>query len=265
MENLNEMMARQLKEIENLIAKSDKTLARLKDIPCKSIMVSKSKGNNQYYYVDWKTNKRIYIPKKEKRALQKVAQKDYELVVNKKLREQRKILIRFMEQYDNNDVTVVYSRMCEGRKELIVPVIEPDELYRERWLEESYEPLSFNDDTEFYSSNGTRVRSKSELIIANLLEQNDIPYKYEKPLVLKGIGQVRPDFICLNTKTRKEYIWEHFGMMDNASYANKNVEKINQYQQNGYYPGVNMITSFESSRQPISSKVVKGLIGEYLT
>ena len=51
---------------------------------------------------------------------------------------------------------------------------------------------------EFYSNSGVRVRSKSELIIANMLEKYGIPYRYEYPLLLNGNDLVRPDFLCLN-------------------------------------------------------------------
>ena len=75
---------------------------------------------------------------------------------------------------------------------------------------------------------------------------------------------MRPDFVCLNTRTRMEFIWEHFGMMDDQSYANKNIEKMNLYHQNGYYSGKNMIMTFETSTHPISSRVVTDMIEEYL-
>ena len=118
--------------------------------------------------------------------------------------------------------------------------------------------------TEFFSNDGIRVRSKSELIIANMLEQNGIPYRYEYPLMLKDMGTVRPDFTCLNIRTRKEYIWEHFGMMDNIAYANKNIVKIESYEQSGYYLGKNMIMTFETSQHAISSNIIKAMIEEYL-
>ena len=117
---------------------------------------------------------------------------------------------------------------------------------------------------DFYSNNGVRVRSKSELIIANMLEQNGIPYRYEYPIVLKDGKNVRPDFLCLNIRTRREYVWEHFGMMDNIAYANKNIAKIQAYEQNGFLAGKNMIMTFESSVTPISSSTIKQMIEEYL-
>lgn len=59
-------------------------------------------------------------------------------------------------------------------------------------------------------------------------------------------------------------IWEHFGMMDNVSYAIKNVTKLACYHQNGFYVGENLITTFETSQNQISSKLIKGMIEHYL-
>ena len=124
--------------------------------------------------------------------------------------------------------------------------------------------MPIENDTGFYTECGIRVRSKSELLIANMLEQKGIPYRYEFPLYLKKTGNVRPDFLCLNIRTRKEFIWEHFGMMDNIAYANKNISKVQNYEQNGFFPGKNFIMTFETSQCPISSKVIRMTINEYL-
>ena len=80
---------------------------------------------------------------------------------------------------------------------------------------------------EIYSERGERVRSKSEKIIADKLYRNGIPYKYEKPLVLKGLGKIHPDFEILNKRTRKEYFLEHLGKMDDIGYVKKNMRRIN--------------------------------------
>ncbi len=127
------------------------------------------------------------------------------------------------------------------------------------------EPMGFAADApEYYADNGVRVRSKSEIIIANMLENTGVPYKYECPLDLAAKGTVSPDFTCLNVRTRKEYIWEHFGMMDDEEYANKNVQKINAYEEKGYICGVNLIMTFETSRVPVNTNVVREMIERFL-
>jgi len=67
-----------------------------------------------------------------------------------------------------------------------------------------------------------KVRSKSEVIIADRLFINAIPYEYERGLIVKIPKTAEcpetemvwnPDFRVLNVRTGKEYIWEHFGRM----------------------------------------------------
>lgn len=50
-----------------------------------------------------------------------------------------------------------------------------------------------------------RVRSKSEKILADYFYRRKIPYKYECPLTLKGVGTVYPDFTFLSPKTKKKF------------------------------------------------------------
>lgn len=100
------------------------------------------------------------------------------------------------------------------------PIVEPVEEFVRRWEEFQYKGKGFEeDDPEFYSDKGERVRSKSKVIIADLLNREGIPYRYECPIYLKGLGLRYPDFTTLNIRKRKEIYWEHFGRMDDPLYA----------------------------------------------
>ncbi len=264
MNNYKKQLEKQLKEIDELINKSNKVLLRLNDLPDDKIITSKSNGCDQYYWYEKETHKRRYVKKNEYKTLRKIAQRDYQIEINKKLYMLKNELERFLEHYDIEKINFVYSRMAEARKKLITPLVEPDDLFVQRWLDDEYESMPINDDTGYYSNNAVRVRSKSELIIANQLEIYGIPYKYEKTLILSGNKRVRPDFICLNIHRREEFVWEHLGMMDNGAYASNNVIKINSYQQNGYLPGKNLILSFETSTKTLSSIIVNQIIENYL-
>ena len=264
MEDYRGELEEQLKVINTLVDSVRKNNIRLEEVPDYLIRINKSNGCYQYHLVNKQTNEKKYVKSKEVPNLKKIAQKQYNQKVYEELLKMKSSLEIFLKNYDVNKIDQLYNKMSEGRKRLINPIIETDEIYINNWLEDEYETMTFFGETEFYTNKGVRVRSKSELIIANFLEEFAIPYKYEKPIILKGIGQVRPDFICLNTRIRKEYLWEHFGMMDDADYANKNVIKLNAYHQNGFYPGKNMITSFETSKQPISSRIIKNIIQQYL-
>ena len=62
------------------------------------------------------------------------------------------------------------------------------------------------------------VRSKSEVIIANMLFERDIPFKYEKPLYASDGTFYLPDFTV--TWQGEEWYWEHLGRMDQEGYRN---------------------------------------------
>ena len=79
------------------------------------------------------------------------------------------------------------------------------------------------------------------------------------------IGRVdyRPDFIVLNVRTRKEYYWEHLGMLDDSNYVDHSFRKIAIYEKNGLIPGENLILSFESASAPLDILLLKQLIQKF--
>jgi ATP-dependent DNA helicase RecQ len=76
---------------------------------------------------------------------------------------------------------------------------------------------------------GDLVRSKSEVIIANLLYQHGISYEYENELYYDGNKRLSPDFTL--TVNGKEYYWEHLGMIGKDDYDKRWLEKQSIYQQ----------------------------------
>ena len=112
--------------------------------------------------------------------------------------------------------------------------------YAMMWKNVDYQGKGVSDDAmELYSDAGERVRSKSEVIIANKLHNLGIAYRYEFPIKFMSGRIVYPDFYCLNVRKRREIVYEHFGMMDDPEYANNAVKKIEEYQRNGYWLGKN--------------------------
>lgn len=249
--------------LEKIIKEKQRSL---KDTPEGHLRICCRKGHAEYYWRKTsKDNNGDYLPKGKRELAAKLAQKEYDKKLLSLAKKELRLSSAYLEHITGSPIPAVYDKLPAARKELVAPVSTPDDEYKRLWLSESYEPMGFdNDAAEYYTDNGIRVRSKSEIIIAGMLEKHDIPYKYEYPLQLSGKGTVRPDFLCLNVRTRKEYIWEHFGMMDNEEYAIKNVAKINSYSENGYFPGINMIMTFEASHIPVSSGVIKAMIKQFL-
>ena len=172
---------------------------------------------------------------------------------------------RLLKQYEEEQLEAVYDKLSEDRQDLVSPVFPTDEQFISEWEGQKFEPKGFPEDApEYYTAKGERVRSKSEIILADALARKDIPYQYERPLRLKGYGTIHPDFTVLNVRGRKTYYWEHLGMMDDPEYSQKAIERISQYQKNGIYPGEHLILTYETRNYPLQTRQIDDLITHYL-
>ena len=95
----------------------------------------------------------------------------------------------------------------------------------------------------YYSHKGVALRSKSELIIANLLEEYGLLYHYETTLNFAE-KTIYPDFKIKNPYTNKLIIWEHFGALNQPGYEQRMNDKMDAYLTHGYTPG-DLIYTFE--------------------
>lgn len=92
---------------------------------------------------------------------------------------------------------------------------------------------------------GELVRSKSEVIIANLLHAAEVDYVYERELSGTAVvGIVRPDFSFIDP-AGDVVVWEHLGMLDRDDYRASWERRRAWYEANGYQLGVNLFTSEE--------------------
>lgn len=85
------------------------------------------------------------------------------------------------------------------------------------------------------TSRGEAVRSKSEVIIANLLHAKGIDYHYEHPLELGGLIKY-PDFTIEDDAAGITYYWEHCGLLHDAAYRRRWEEKLQWYREQGILP-----------------------------
>ena len=101
------------------------------------------------------------------------------------------------------------------------------------------------------------VHSKSEVIIANMLFERNIPFKYDVPLFSPDGTFYRPDFVI--TWNGEEWYWEHLGMLDKEEYKNHWDAKKEWYEKNGF--SARLITTEE--REGLDSKAIEKLIEKY--
>ncbi|MFN2364592.1 MAG: helicase-related protein, partial [Halarsenatibacteraceae bacterium] len=89
---------------------------------------------------------------------------------------------------------------------------------------------------------GEKVRSKSEVIIANILYRSGIKYEYEKKLPYAPGKWKEPDFTIMTDDG--EWYWEHLGMLGVQDYDEDWIEKREIFESMGIMDRV--ITTFES-------------------
>jgi hypothetical protein len=124
----------------------------------------------------------------------------------------------------------------------------------------------------YYASNlihitrsGVKVRSKSEVIIANELDNTGIAFEYEKKLVLNDGKEFIPDFTVFMDSVDQIY-WEHLGMLSNGDYRKKWEYKKSEYTKNGISEEHgNLIVTEDNANGGIDSSIiaqhVKSLFG----
>ncbi|MCR4903206.1 MAG: hypothetical protein K6A23_10120 [Butyrivibrio sp.] len=252
----------------------EKTSSSLASAPKGHLRTSTKKKIYTYYHV---YNKKYgsagkYISKEKEKLIHNLAQKDYDSHL---LPEIKKIMktISLINSYniDLFDYTPIitslqeiYNNMSPAKKFFVTPYIENDEHYISKWLKQEYIHKGFNPKyPEIYTNSGIRVRSKSEKIIADKLDELKIPYLYEKPLQIDDNLTIFPDFTLLNTKTRKEIYFEHFGMMDNPDYSEKAILKINSFIKSNIIPGQNLLLTFETSSFPLNMDNFEKMLQSY--
>ena len=247
--------ANQLKKISEIVKK------RLRNAPNGHLRISKNRGRIEYYFKDeeccaLRKNGR-YMKSNERKLAKGIAQRDYDMQVLKRATERVKAIEKFLDKYERTSLKDIYAKTNLSRLELIDVVEVSDEEFVKQWQLVEYErkPI-INDAQVIVTERGERVRSKSEKIIADKLNMLGVPYRYEYPIVLEENIKVYPDFTILRMPEREEVYLEHFGMMDDMDYVNNTMLKLNTYERNGVYLGINLFITYETSIRPMNTKVL---------
>jgi hypothetical protein len=118
------------------------------------------------------------------------------------------------------------------------------------WMKAEYDTNpAYQENLRYMTTLGTRVRSKSELNIANTLERLGVAYRYEQKMYVNG-RTLYPDFTIL-LPNRDTLIWEHNGLMDNIDYVERAHLKTYDYERAGFRQHRNLIITYEEDiREP---------------
>lgn len=242
----------------------------LEKLPKGRLMCARNgrKGKNVKWYVS--TGKgRTYLPKNERKLAERLALRRLYTAQAKRLQQE----LQLLKEYESFHKENVYSKEIENliskespyydllKNEIVAG--QKNEVYIKMWQEEEYQTNCAHPEHLLHKSlNGERLRSKSEVIIANALYMNQIPYRYECELVL-GDAILYPDFTILHPDTLEVYYWEHFGMMHQISYRENTWQKLRLFGEYQIFPFHQLITTYESEEVSLDSEMIQKIIEIY--
>ena len=259
----NTDIANEISFLEDSLQRVNSELIKLrKRVPEGAGLRAARHGNVYQYFmkVQGSGTNGIYIKKKNRERAIVLAQIEYDEKLITILRNAIGNLNTMKNTWVENPFIYAADRMIPAKRELVRMPYKSDEQYLSEWINQEYERMEFRDGfPEYYTRQGLRVRSKSEVIIADILDEMGVPFLYEKPIQL-GMGTVHPDFTLLDIGERKEVYWEHFGMMDDMDYRNNAILKIRKYESNGLYQYDSVIWSFETGSNPLNTRETRKMI-----
>ena len=217
---------------------------RLETITEEGTIYPTLKDGNVKWYV-WKNGRREYLSKKNDKEIRNLVNKKYlELYLKDTINELRLLETnrKAQKKYKTD-----YAQKMLKQKHYSSILLAVDEKENEKTNEKTQVP---NPETlKFYTKMGIIVRSKSEVIIATALYDNNIKFEYEKPIKISN-DIFYPDF-TVEKKNGDIILCEHFGRIDNPDYRNKTYRKILKYNESGYYQGKNLILTYETADSPL--------------
>ena len=262
-DKIKQILSKELNQIEKLKKQVEKSL---KKAPEGGLILSKSNGVVQYFHKTEKEQKKgKYIAKKNSRLIIALAQKEYDLSFLRELEKQEERIKRALRNLPGKELEEVYGKLTEARKELVAPYVLSDEEYVKQWLNVEYTGKVCKDEFPRYETKrGELVKSKSEKIVADLMYDMGIPYRYEYPFYTKAFGIIYPDFYVLKRSVREAVFLEYFGMMDDPGYCKKAMVRIQELERSGLVLGKNLFVIFESQYTPLDVNLVTELLKEFL-
>lgn len=264
-EQILSLLSNQLNEDKRLLKQIEKTLSNAPD----GTLRVHSVNNNRFYSVvtinEEKQYTERYIRHENLNLAQKLANKEYCRKIKPSITNEIKSIESFLDRYKPLMKYDRAEKINKFKLELAEPLLDTSQRKIDEWLNTPYlrNPYPLAPEDSYVSKRGETVRSKNEVIIADIIYDSKLPYKVEAPLWLETVGDtVYPDFTILNPYTFEEIYVEVFGRMGDPEYAGKTFRKINKYELCGIVPGKNLLMFFEFPEVNLNTTAIRNTLNQ---
>ena len=98
-----------------------------------------NQGIPRYYHItDPKDTIGKYIAKEDREIANKLAEKDYLKKLKKEVEAELQDINNYLKKHNSSNLEDIYRNINDYRKNLITPLVLPDELYVQQWKNESF-------------------------------------------------------------------------------------------------------------------------------
>ena len=173
------------------------------------------------------------------------------------------ILERASEQYTEFDEYSVMKHFIDEHPDLQKAVFRDPALEKD-WAHNYLQAEGlFEKDRTSLASDGTLMRSRGEIVIAEKLRQYNIPFRYEMEQIHPNIPYT-PDFVIRRPRDGKIFYWEHFGDVNDQDYMRNNARKLEVYEEYGIVPWDNLIITYDTIDGGVNTPLIEAMIHAWL-
>ena len=257
---------RALSQLENLRSVKASRLLELEGY-ANTYLKSSSHRSGKYYYARRKGEKvRVYLGNDSSQEVRSIR----EFRHLKQLLDDLDSEIALLRALDEGHLEIDYDAVRDRLPFIYRDPLQPDYSakmtgFAKEWKDQKeYEKKQYKqknpENLIMRSIDGTLMRSKSEVIIANMLISYGIPFVYELPHAINGV-MVYSDFTALSVADfRTEVIIEHEGLMNNPGYQRTFLNKVNGYLAEGIIPGRDVFFTFDDLNGGFDPSPVQDII-----
>lgn len=222
-----------------------------------------AKNGNSFKWYESDGHHCSYLPKKHRLFAEQLAKRRYFNSHLQHLQAEKKAIDSFLKSYPEEDPSAKMLLPSSGYHDLLSSCYSLESEDLNQWANEAYDHCTLYPERLVHeTASGHMVRSKSEAMIAMLLYQKKIPFRYECALSLRNIV-IYPDFTIRHPDTGKYFYWEHLGLMDDMDYNRNACSKIQLYATNNIIPTIQLILTAETLAQPLTYNTVQHTIQQY--